>query len=182
MKAKWLVAAALFTLTACASAPKIDYYTLDMAASGNVRSDADIVVERLQTTEALSRSQILIQSSPTRVVYYATDRWAGSIGELAQQKLTAEFGEPGAGSKNLVLSGTVVAFEQVDGPGGASAKVELRARVRDAASKRFEEPMLEKAYVASRPLGTAGPDQVAAGLSRCLEQIAAEIVADLNTR
>ncbi len=48
MKAKGLVVAALFNLTACASAPKIDYYTLDMAPSGNARSDADIVVERLQ--------------------------------------------------------------------------------------------------------------------------------------
>ena len=181
MKLKWLVLAVVITVGACASAPKIDYYTLDMAATGKAEKDANIVVERLQTTEALSRSQILIQTSPTRVVYYATDRWAGSIGELVQQKLTAEFGEPEEGSKNFVLSGMVVAFEQVDGPGGASARVELRARVRDAAGKRFQDPLLEKTYLATRPLGKASPDEVVTGLSRCLEQIAAEIVADLNT-
>ena len=181
MNLKWLVMASIFAMTACASAPKIDYYTLDMTSSGQARSSATIVVERLQTTEALGRSQILIQSSPTRVEYYATDRWSGSLGELIQQKLTAEFGEPAEGPKKLVLSGTIVAFEQVDGTAGATARVELRAKVREADSKRFQEPVLEKVYRATTPLDTAGPDAVAKGLSRCLEQIAAQIAEDLNT-
>ncbi len=181
MKLKWLVTAVLFTVLACASAPKIDYYTLDMVSSGQARTGVELVVERLQTTEALSRSQILIQASATRVEYYATDRWSGSLGELVQQKLIAEFGEPAEGSKKLVLSGTIVAFEQVDGTAGATARVELRAKVREADSKRFQEPVLEKVYRATMPLGKAGPDAVVKGLSRCLEQIAAQIAEDLNT-
>ena len=182
MKSTRLVVAALFLFSACASAPKIDYYTLDMAPSGQSRSTVHVKIERLQTSEALSRSQILIQSSATRVEYYATDRWAGGIGELVQQKLRAEFGESSGGAYSFILSGVIVSFGQVDTAGGAQADAELRVRIRDASAKRYEDPVIEKTYRATRPLGNANPNAVVSGLSRCLEEIAAEIVSDFNTQ
>ena len=166
-------------LSACASAPRIHYYTISMEPSGQARPTVNLEVERLQTTDALSRNQILIATSPTTIDYYATDVWAASVGELVQLKLQAEFGPPAEGRTTFQVSGMVLAFEQVDTPGGADALVRLEIDVRDTSAKKFDPPVLSKTYEARRPAASASASAVAAALSKCLEQIAAEIATDL---
>lgn len=179
MKSTPFLTVALSVLCACASAPKIDYYTLGMEPSGQTETAVNLSVERLRTTEALGRSQIMVLASPTRIDYYATDHWAGSVGELVQQKLAAEFGPPVTGRKTLVVSGKVLACEQVDGPGGAEARVKLEIAVHDADVARYQPPLLEKAYESTRPAAGANARSVVQELSRCVEKIAAEIAADV---
>ena len=171
---------ALCALCACASAPKIDYYTLGMEPSGRVVGAANLSVERLTSTQALGRSQIMVLASPTRIDYYATDHWAGSVGELVQQKLAAEFGPPVDGRRTLVVSGKVLACEQVDRPGGADARVKLEIVVRDAEVPRYQTPLIEKSYSSSRSVSGSNPGSVVEELSRCVEEIAAEIAADVS--
>jgi len=165
----------------CASAPKIDYYTLGMESSGRSEPTVNLSVERFRSTEALSRSQIMVLESPTRVDYYATDHWAGSIGELVQRKLAAEFGPQVSGRKTLIVSGTVVACEQVERRGGAEARVELEVVVRDSELARYRPPLLEKSYSATRAVSNANPGAVVEQLSRCVEEIAAEIAVDVSS-
>jgi len=181
MKATPFLTSALCVLCACASAPKIDYYTLGMEPSGRVDAAANLSVERLSTTQALGRSQIMVLASPTQIDYYATDHWAGSVGELVQQKLEAEFGPSVDGRRTLVVSGKVLACEQVDGPGGVSAQVKLEIVVRDAGVARYQSPVLEKSYSSSRSVSGSNPGSVVEELSRCVEEIAAEIAADVSS-
>jgi uncharacterized lipoprotein YmbA len=171
----------LCVLCACASAPKIDYYTLGMESSGRSDPTVNLSVERFRTTEALSRGQIMVLASPTRVEYYATDQWAGSVGELVQQKLAAEFGAPAEGQRNLVISGMVLACEQVDGPSGIEARVTLDVTVRDADVPRYLPPLLEKSYSSIRGVAAANAGSVVNELSRCVEEIAREITADVDS-
>jgi ABC-type uncharacterized transport system auxiliary subunit len=165
----------------CASAPKIDYYTLGMESSGRAEPTVNLSVERFRSTEALSRSQIMVLETPTRVDYYATDHWAGSIGELVQRKLAAEFGPPVEGRKTLIVSGTVVACEQVEGSGGSTARVELEVVVRDSDLPRYRPPLLEQSYSVSRSVSNANPGSVVEQLSRCVEEIAAAIASDVSS-
>ena len=153
----------LCMLCGCASAPKIDYYTLGMESSGRSDPAVNVSVERFRTTEALSRSQIMVLASPTRVEYYATDHWAGSIGELVQQKLAAEFGAPVVGKRTVIVSGMVLACEQVDGASGVEARVRLDVTVRDAELPRYQPPLLEKSYSAVRPVATASAGSLLRG-------------------
>jgi uncharacterized lipoprotein YmbA len=171
----------LCTVCACASAPKIDYYTLGMEPSGRTEPTVNLSVERFRSTEALGRSQIMVLVSPTRIEYYDTDQWAGSIGELVQRKLAAEFGGPVDGRKTLVVSGKVVACEQVDRPGGAEARVTLEILVRDAGLPKYQPPLLEKSYSSSRPVASMSAGSVVESLSRCVEEIAAEIATDTSS-
>lgn len=168
------------TLCACASAPKIDYYTLGMGSSGASDPTVNLSVERLRTTEALGRSQIMVLASPTRIDYYATDHWAGSVGEMVQQKLAVEFGPPVDGRRNLVVSGRVLGCEQVDRAGGAEARVKLEIVVRAAEVARYQPPVLEKSYSSSRPIHGPNPESLVQELSRCVEEIAAAIAADVS--
>ena len=174
-----LVIASLPVLAACASAPVIHYYTLDMAPSGRAAAAVALKVEDLRTSETLGRRQILIQTSPTRIEYYATDQWAGDVGELVGQKLAAELGPPAPGAPELAVTGTVVDCGQVDRPGGgAAARLTLDVTVRDPASPGSAPPLLVRTYTCERPAEQATPDAVARALSRCVEEIAAELARD----
>jgi ABC-type uncharacterized transport system auxiliary subunit len=178
MRAKLYLVVMSCVLCACASAPKIDYYTLGAESSGEVMPDVNIVVERFRTTEALGRSQILVAPSETRVEYYANDQWAGGVGELVQQKLAAEFGPPMAGRTTVRLSGTVLACEQVDTAAGANGRLKVFVTLRDPEQKRYRAPLLEKTYEASCPATQPTADAVVNALARCAERIAGEIAED----
>jgi uncharacterized lipoprotein YmbA len=171
---------ALVALSACASTPKVDYYTLAMEPSGRVGTDHNLVVESMRTTEALSRSQIMIQTSATEIEYYATAHWAGSIGELVEQKLTIEFGQAREGRRTLTLSGTVLACEQVDVAGGAEARMRMRVVIRDPGEKAYKDPVRDSIYAATRPASAATPGAVVQALSKCAEDIAVAIAEDLS--
>lgn len=180
MQTKLIVPVALIALSACASTPDINYFTLDMRPSGTIESGLGFVVERFSTTEPLQGRQILIQSSPTRIEYYATDRWSSGIGELVQRKLAAELGPAVEGRRTLVVSGRVVAFEQVDEGSGAIGHVTLEVTIRDAQQKRYEEPLIEKTYEATSAAAAANPDAIVVALSRATEAIAAQIATDAS--
>lgn len=176
---KRLVIASLPVLAACASAPVIHYYTFDMAPSGRTSAAVALNVEDLRTSEALGRRQILIQTSPTRIEYYATDQWAGDVGELVAQKLTAELAPAAPGAPELAVTGTVIDCGQVDRPGGAAAaRLTAELTVRDPAHQLSRAPLLVKTYTCERPAEQATPDAVARALSRCVEEIAAELARD----
>ena len=175
---KLLVIAILAVLASCASAPKLDYYTLDMAPSAKVDSDLDLAVQRFAVAEKLDRHQIVIQKTSTRIDFYATDRWATGVGAMVEQKLAAELGPTGNGGRNLTVSGTVVAFEQVDTAAGPQGFVRLEVEIRDGGAKRFETPLLEKTYEARRAADSNSVDAVVQALSRAIEAIAAEIAED----
>ena len=181
MRPRLQLCVALCWLTACASAPKINYYTLDMEASGTVDPPVNLKVEQVRTTDALSRSQIMVQTSPTRIVYYATDQWVGGLDQLVREKLAVEFGEPVEGRRTLLVTVDVLACEQVDVAGGAEARMRLSATVRDPAQKLYRNALFEKTYEATRPATQASAGAVVEALSLCAEQIAAEIAADAGS-
>jgi ABC-type uncharacterized transport system auxiliary subunit len=179
MKMHRSLAFLLIVFCGCVSAPKVNYYTLAMETSGRTQTDHNLVVERFRTTEALGRNQILIYTSPTEIEYYAADQWAGGVGELVRQKLSEEFGPHVEGRKSLVVSGTVLAFEQVDQPSGTAARIKLQVVVRDADAKRYEKPVMEKTYAITRDATGPKPSAVVQTLSKCVEEIAAQIAEDL---
>lgn len=179
MRLRLSIFAVLILTCACASAPKINYYSLGVESSGDARSAVNLKVERLRTSEALGRSQIMIRASETRIEYYAVDQWAGGVGELVQQKLAAEFGPAIEGRRTLKVSGLVVACEQVDGPAGSEARVTLDIAIRDAGEARYKPPLLERFYEARLAVASPGAEAVADALSRCVAEIARKIAADV---
>lgn len=179
MKIKWHLTCIALFVCACASTPTANYYTFSVGPSGRAHVEANLNVERFQTTEALSRGQIMIHASATEIEYYATERWAGSLGELVQQKLTVEFGEPVEGRKSYTVSGMVLACEQVDGPSGTEARMRLQIVVRDSESRRYQPPTHEKTYSVTRTAARPAAPAVVEALSRCLEDIAVQIADDV---
>jgi ABC-type uncharacterized transport system auxiliary subunit len=170
--------ALLVVVAGCASTPNLDFYTLDMSSSGKTKAGLNLEVDRFAVSEKLDRTQILIRYTPTRIDYYATERWVASVGEMVQEKLAVEFGPAVDSRRTLIVSGRVIAFEQIDSSSGPQALARLEIVIREGGAKRFETPLLEKTYEASRAADVNSVDGVVRALSRAIEEIAAEIAAD----
>jgi uncharacterized lipoprotein YmbA len=164
----------------CASSPPVDYFGLDMEPSGEATTELGVEVEPFSTVGSLAGNGIYIQASPTRVEYYDSARWAAGVGELVQRKLAAELGTGRAGAVAVKVSGTVLAFGQVDEPsGGRSARVRLEVALRSVESRRYEVPLHEAVYEATMPVTGGGVEALALALSRCIEEIASEIAGEV---
>lgn len=178
MKFRFATIVLMLVLSSCASTPDLSYYTLDMSSSGDAVSKINLEVGRFSTSERIDRTQIVIQNSPTRIDYYAKDRWASGLGEMVERKLAAEFGPAVDGRRSLIVSGRVIALDQVDSPSGPRALAKLEIEVRDGGAKGYEKPLLVKTYEVSRAAETDSVDAVVQALSRAVEEIAAQIAAD----
>jgi ABC-type uncharacterized transport system auxiliary subunit len=168
-------------LGACASTPEVRTYTLDLRPSGAAAVDRRIRVEPFVPTEALDRTGIHIQATPTRVEYYATDRWVSSVGDQVRAKLAAELGATATGGAELVIGGRVLAFGQVDGETGPVARVSLAVVVRDGDAGRASPPLLERTFDVARPAADRLPGSVVVELSLAMEELAAELAAEIAT-
>jgi uncharacterized lipoprotein YmbA len=178
MKFRFATIALMLVLSSCASTPDLDYYTLDMSPSGAVTTDLNLEVARFAISERIDRTQIVIQKSPTRIDYYSKDRWASSLGEMVEHKLAIEFGSAMDGRRTLIVSGRVVALEQVDSPSGPQALARLEVEVRDGGAKGYETPLLVKIYEIEKSASDNSVDALIQALSRAVEEIAAQITAD----
>ena len=69
-----LAPAVLLVLCACVSTPAIRYYTFDMTPSGSDVPGVDVVVGPFRTADAVSRRQLMIQTSPVEVEYWQLER------------------------------------------------------------------------------------------------------------
>jgi uncharacterized lipoprotein YmbA len=160
--------------------PPLQLYSLDMTPSGKVQCNYNVTFERIQPHDSLTRADILIVRDQTTVDHYENDRWASGLAELVPEKLTAEFGQPKDGRKTVAVTGMLAGFEQVERNGGERAalvKLNLMFRWDDATT---DEPALRRLYEATVPLEGDGAHAAVKGLSRALEQAAAQIATDIN--
>lgn len=182
MKKHLVLSLALAVLAGCASAPNIQYFTLDMTPSNEPTPGLRVLVDDIRVSEAVTHKDIMIKTSPTEVEYYATAQWAASLGELVTEKLQEEFGDTAGEGELLLLSGRLMAFEQVDVAGGAEAHLKLAVTVQGAQDARTDPPVLDRTYNITVPADSASPEAVVRALSVCVEKAAAEIEADMADR
>lgn len=177
-----VAAGALVNISGClSSSPPPELYTLDMRNSGAPASTVGISVGLINVAEPLMQKNILIKTSPTQIEYYAVGQWAGGLDEMLREKLETEFGPRSAKERTLVISGNLLAFEQIDVPEGAVAHVKLDAALHEAGKSRYSDALLKKIYDVTVPTETADANGIATALSRAVEQLAAQVAADAAT-
>jgi uncharacterized lipoprotein YmbA len=176
-----IVVALALVVASCASSPDLAYYTLDTTRSAGARAEPELTVERFVVAERLNSSRIFIRTSPVRITSYASARWAAGLGELVQSKLAAELGSSAAGKPELVVSGRVLAFEQVEASTGSRALVRLAVEIRDADAERFDTALHAEVYEAIRAMNDDSVESLVLALSRALDDIAVRIAEDAES-
>lgn len=166
-------------LAGCASAPKMNYYTLDMRPAAPKGPEDGIAIDRLRVTDALAGRNILIHASPTQIEYYAVDQWAAGLDDLLREKLEAEF-HAGTAPVKFVASGELLDFGQEDTPQGTQACLRATIEFRARTMGRYDEPLLRKTYEFREPTETATAVSVVRALSRCAEELAGAMAVDVR--
>ncbi|NUM53718.1 MAG: membrane integrity-associated transporter subunit PqiC [Candidatus Hydrogenedentes bacterium] len=162
------------------AAPPVNLYRLDMTPSGKAQCNYNVMIDRIQPHDSLTRSDILIVRDSTVVDRFPNDRWASGLAELVPEKLGAEFGHPVDGRETVHVSGIISGFEQIergDGNRAALAKLDLTVRWAGMAS---DAPALRHVYEAITPIDGEGAHAAVRALSRAVEEIAVQAANDIN--
>ena len=179
MKKLVLAAAGLVIVAGCAT-PALDmhFYTLDMNRANKTAEPLNLDVDRLRPAEQISRKAIAIQKTPTELEYYANNEWAASLAELVTNKLETEFGLDDTQAYPLLVSGTILSFGQVDIENGTEAEIVLELVFYTPEMSVAEPPLMNKTYAWRSAVEGALPGALVEVLSRGMEAVAAEIIAD----
>lgn len=170
----------ILTTVGCVSVPELNYYTLDLRSSGRISGDFVIDSMRIHVGEAVSRREIMIRTSPTKIEYYATQVWAAGLDEQIGEKLKAELGaRPVPAAVHIDVVGELLAFEQVDTLEGADAHVKLELTIRRSIANSEEKTEFSKVYETTLAAGARTAPAVVEALSHATELIASEIAKDL---
>jgi ABC-type uncharacterized transport system auxiliary subunit len=178
MRGAVALALAVACLAGCASQVETRYFTLGMEPGADAEPSPALRIARVRPAEDLVSRDILIQTSPVELEYYAGAEWIQPPAGLVREKLIAELEAAGAGRPRYELYVDLVRFEQVDTPDGADAAAALRVAFHDPARRSSAEPVLTRTYEATVPAGEAGPEAIARALTRAMEDISGRIAAD----
>ncbi len=170
---------AMVVLTGCASVPESSLYTLDMVSAREAAGHFEYVDVRLRPSNAVGRPEIVIKSSPTRLEYYALHKWAGDLGALVNEKIQSELGQNPDSPYQAALSGTILAFEQVDTPQGADVHIKLDVELEAGRILKPGRATARRLYEIRITAAEATAEAVVEALSRGLETIAGEMEQDL---
>jgi len=149
-----------------------------MTYSGLAKPAINLKIETIEVAEALQRESILIMVAPTKAEYYASEQWVAGLHELVRQKLESELGPKREGLPTYGMSVTVRSLGQIDAPDGTQTQASLDIEVRPLHESRYKEPLFEKIHSVTKEVREPSIDKVVMTLSRCREEIAAEIAAD----
>jgi uncharacterized lipoprotein YmbA len=174
-----LICLALLALQGCVSSTLYTSYTLDMAPSATAGAGR-LAVGRITLSDTLAAAAMPIRTGPTTLDYYSASQWAGSLEDLLREKFQTEFGGTVATGDMKVMDAHVLAFEQVDiSATSAAAHAKIEVQVRTANSSRYAQPLFARVYDVTLPMERPGAEALAASLSRCVEQIAAQLQSDI---
>jgi ABC-type uncharacterized transport system auxiliary subunit len=192
----WLAGCAL--VAGCQSlppAPTDRYFRLPDAAGGAVAAQpwtgGSIEVRELRADGPYLDRAILYTHAghATELESYRYAYWLYAPPRLIQQAMIARFSrsrlaptivEDDRGPDPIfVVSGRILRFEQVLGPGGAHADVELELEIRRGGQRR---PLLRKKYRAVEPAADKSMAAFVQSTGRALDRICAAFAGDLRAK
>jgi ABC-type uncharacterized transport system auxiliary subunit len=165
-------------LAGCALAratPNVRYYTLAITAAPPTQVAAPIRVGTITSDQPYATERMAFRSSPYQLDYYTYHRWAADPRNLVRT-VARDYFERASGTAAGVpfeLEGNIRRLEEVDDPSGWRGALALDVRL-----ARGGKIVLERAYSESEPAEARRPEAVAAALSRALQRILDQVLAE----
>lgn len=171
---------ALMAAVSCATAPPVNYYTLDMSRHMGESQHPEIVVGDIERADSVSRDELMVRAHTGEARRITGHVWVACPAELVREKLRAEFDAFEIDAPSFRMTGTLRAFEQYGVGSDVKGRVQIEVRVRPWEYEGRGDVLLERTYEASTPSASSRPGDVARALSRSVEAIARELAEDLG--
>lgn len=190
MRLRLLLTGCLSLLVACSTTVSpVSYYVLGLPVKPPPPAEQaafpySVAISRFETRPLLLRAGIVWRSGDA-VGYYTNDKWAETPVTMFTYRLyrrTSESGlfnhvvpgMPSAGT-DLVLEGTLTAFEEVDTPQGAFGRVGIDARLSTSDGKLVWSGTVEK----EEPVKGEGAKAVVQAISKATEETITSLLSSI---
>jgi ABC-type uncharacterized transport system auxiliary subunit len=157
---------------------------------GGAKIEANITVEQFAVAQAYNTSDMVYRPSPYKSAVYSYNRWRVNPGYLVTDYLIRDLRNSGlfqgifpgsnSGNNRFRLEGAVEEFQELDEPDGWKGALAVNVTLLDMAQEEVPQRVVfQRNYRAVEPLPEKTPGGLAQGMSRAMEKVSAQIIADL---
>lgn len=184
----------LFILAGCGKPPTlVQKYLLEYpspAVSGSGKIGEVIKVELFAVAQVYNTPAMIYQPHPYKSDAYQYHRWRVNPGNMVTDYLLRDLRNSGlfkavlpsgsSGKSRFLLEGGVEEFQETDAPDGWKAALALNITLLDLSRQELPQRVVfQKNYRAVEPLTEQTPKGLAQGMSRAMEKLSAQIIAEV---
>jgi ABC-type uncharacterized transport system auxiliary subunit len=193
-----IITACVMAVTGCISGGQrtniVYQYTLNYRSPsfpGLSRLDAVLTVDRFSAVEAYKSLSMVYSPSPFRRDLYNYYRWRVAPGDMTSDYLLRDLRSSGLfdavfssseyeGTQYL-LQGEVEKFLEVDEGGTSKAELVVNVTLLDKTQADVTKQVIfQKSYVSSGSVNERTPAGFAAGMSKAVEKLSADVIRDIH--
>lgn len=184
----------LFLFAGCGKPPTlVQRYILEYpspAVSGTARIGEVIKVELFAVAQVYNSPAMIYQPHPFKSDSYHYHQWRANPGNMVTDYLLRDLRNSGlfkaalpsgsSGKTRFLLEGGVEEFQEIDEPDGWKAALALNITLLDLSRQELPQRVVfQKNYRVAEPLTEQTPKGLAQGMSRAMERLSAQIIADI---
>ena len=182
--------AVLLTAAACGKAPATNFYTIDLPAPSEVGAAPAAVqvgVDRPRASHLLRQDRIVYFTSGNELNFYQYHRWAEPPVFLVQSALIRQLRSAGLfdnvvpyrAQKGLdyVVRGRLLAMEEVDTPGGVTARFGLELEL---VRQKDAQVVWSGRATRERPVATNSVEGVVEAMGGCVQESLDELTRSMS--
>ena len=184
----------LFILAGCGKPPNlVQKYILDYPSPTLARAPEVgevIKVELFAVAQVYNSPAMIYQPGPFKSDAYTYHRWRVNPGNMVTDYLVRDLRNSrlfkavlpygSSGKSRYLLEGGVEEFQETDEPGGWQASLALNITLLDLSRQELPQRVVfQKNYRTTEPLTEKTPQGLAQGMSRAMERLSGEIMADI---
>jgi len=182
--------AVLLTAAACGKAPATNFYTIDLPAPSEVGSSPAAVqvgVDRPRASHLLRQDRIVYFTTGKELNFYQYHRWAEPPVFLVQSALIRQLRSAGLfdnvvpyrAQKGLdyVVRGRLLAMEEVDTPGGVTARFGLELEL---VRQKDAQVVWSGRATRERPVATNSVEGVVEAMGGCVQESLDELTRSMS--
>jgi ABC-type uncharacterized transport system auxiliary subunit len=196
-KQPWIILPLLIlmalVLSGCGKPPMLVHqYILEYPApviANTTKLNQALKVEQFSVAQAFNSNAMVYQPQPFKSESYNYSRWRVNPGYLVTDYLLRDFrearlfdvvfGPKSTGKYRYLLEGGVEDFQELDEPDGWKAALGLTVTVLDNSKEELPQRVVfQKNYRAVEPMPEKTPDGLARAMSRAMEHLSVQIMAD----
>lgn len=171
-----------------------EQYTLEYASpriESCRRIPEPVLVERFSVVQLFNSPEMVYSSGPFKRDVYLYHRWRSNPGDMVTDYLIRDLRHGGcflavfsyreAGDARFVLRGVVEELLEADGREGQDAVLTLNVTFLDMRQMETTKRIIfQKTYRSVEPMSERTPGGLAMGMSRAMEQLSRQVIADLH--
>ena len=182
--------AVLLTAAACGKAPQTNFYTIDLPAPSEVGAAPAAVqvgVDRPRASHLLRQDRIVYFTTGKELNFYQYHRWAEPPVFLVQSALIRQLRSAGLfdnvvpyrAQKGLdyVVRGRLLAMEEVDTPGGVTARFGLELEL---VRQKDAQVVWSGRATRERPVATNSVEAVVEAMGSCVQESLDELTRSMS--